>query len=164
MNTTTEDKAPQGLETLAQAIENHQAGEAVAAAPEAQAQAQAPTLAPELKAVFSNVAVGIFKAGRGLAAKRLPNLKQHVTDEMLEGPANALMPLVGGYLDRLAPLMNERPELAAFALSLLPVALGVLTAMSEADSKAKAAVLPSAGAPLMDGPVSAPAVAYATPA
>ena len=133
------------LEALAVSAENQQAIEkAEQAGQEGQGEPgqadAAPGIDPMIMSGLAMLPLWALKALRERIAKRLPEIREHWTDEALSGPANALPPLLTRYLQSLAPVLNENPELSMFVLSCLPLALGYFAASSmHAEKQAKEA-------------------------
>ncbi len=128
---------PSHLEALAASVD------AAAAATEAQpgqdasgaqAVAAAPAIDPAFMSGIAMLPLWALKALRDRIAKRLPEIREHWTDEALSGPANALPPLLMRYLASLAPVINENPELSVFFVSLVPLVMGYLAASSQHDA------------------------------
>lgn len=96
------------------------------------------------------VLLALAKLARAAIAKRLPEIREEWTDEDLAGPAAAAVPLLKKHMDKLMTLAGSSPEAAAFALSLIPLVLGVVNAMDRAEQRRKAeasTAAPGAAAP-----------------
>lgn len=111
-----------------------------------------------LEAGVSKVLLAFLKVGRTWAAKRLPELRDEWTDEMLQEPAAAAVPLIKKHLSFLMSVVGQSPEAAALAISLLPLAMGYIAALDKHEEAAKNGTrLPASGpavlkAVAVDGP------------
>ena len=147
---TTTDK-PTGLDALAdEAAMIGVVTEKPAAPPQEDIDAEKSMAAVE--AGFQAVLLGLLKIGRAFVAKHLPEIQEEWTDEALAAPTVTAMPLVRKHLAGLMQIVGSSPELAAFAISLIPLGLGVITAMDKASKRQQQApaapepeVLPATG-------------------
>lgn len=105
-----------------------------AAAAEAAQAAQAMQL---VEAGMVQVVAALLKMGRAWIAKRLPEIRDEWTDETLAAPAAAAVPLLRKHMERLMQLAGSSPEAAAFAISCLPLAMGIVNAMDRASAREK---------------------------
>lgn len=105
-----------------------------AAAAEAQQSAQVMQM---VEAGMVQVVLAALKLGRAWMAKRLPEIRDEWTDEALSAPAAAAVPLLRKHLERLMQLAGSSPEAAAFAITCLPLAMGIVTAMDKAAEREK---------------------------
>lgn len=92
-----------------------------------------------IEAGFQSVLFGLLKIGRAWVAARLPEINDEWTDEALQAPASAAMPLVKKHLAGIMQMVGSSPELAALVFSCVPLALGVVTAMDKADTRRRLA-------------------------
>lgn len=113
-----------------------QTGPAVDPADAAQAE-QAAQAMQMVEAGMVQVVLAALKLGRAWLAKRLPEIRDEWTDEALAAPAAAAVPLLRKHLERLMQLAGSSPEAAAFAITCLPLAMGVVTAMDKAAEREK---------------------------
>lgn len=106
--------------------------------PAAAAQAEQAAAAMQMvEAGMVQVVLAALKLGRAWLAKRLPEIREEWTDEALAAPAAAAVPLLRKHLDKLMQLAGSSPEAAAFAITCLPLAMGVVTAMDKAAEREK---------------------------
>lgn len=112
-------------------------------------QAQAAQAMAVLEAGMVQVVLAALKLGRAWIAKRLPEIRDEWTDEALTAPAAAAVPLLRTHMEKLMQLAGSSPEAAAFAITCLPLAMGIVTAMDKAEQREKreaaAAQLAAAG-------------------
>ena len=116
------------LESMAQAVaagttENTDSQTQDAAAVEAADQMH------KLMAGIGVFSFKVFKALRQRAARNLPELLEHVTDADLQGPADALPPVLQKHLAKLTPLMGQYPEELMLLLSFVPLGMGYMAAV-----------------------------------
>lgn len=116
----------------------------------------------KLEAMAASVLVGLLKLARQAIAKRLPEIREEWTDDKLDAPAQAAIPLMRKHMAKLMELAGSNPELALFVISCVPLGMGFMTAMDRAaereklEAKAKAAAAGPAAAdqpapPILDG-------------
>ena len=89
-----------------------------------------------LHAGMASVVLMALKVARAAIARRLPEIREEWPDDMLAAPAEAAVPLLRKHLDRLMTVVGTSPELAAFVMSLIPLALGAVTAIDKAQANA----------------------------
>lgn len=77
------------------------------------------------------VCFGALRAMRSSVAKRLPEINDEWTDEVLKGPPDALIPVLRRYAGALIELLGPHPELVALAFSLMPLVGGYMAAMAK---------------------------------
>lgn len=106
-----------------------------AAAAEAEQAAKTQAL---IEAGAAQIVLGLLKVARKFIAQQLPEIREEWTDEALQAPAQAAVPLLNKYLTKLMAIAGSSPEAAAFALSLLPLGLGIVNAMDKAAQNEKA--------------------------
>lgn len=99
--------------------------------------AQAAQAMQLIEAGMTQVVLAALKLGRAWLAKRLPEIRDEWTDEALSAPAAAAVPLLRNHMERLMQLAGSSPEAAAFAITCLPLAMGVVTAMDKAADREK---------------------------
>ena len=121
------------MEALAQEIEGQaQQAEADLAAADPAAQEEAANQAEamaQLEAGMVKLTLGAFKVGRSLLSRKLPELRDEWTDPVLQGPADALVPVLKRYLGSVMTRLGDKPELAVFAFSMLPLVFGYMDAL-----------------------------------
>ncbi len=105
-----------------------------AAGPEAQ---QAAMDMAKLEAGVTSVVLAALKLGRAWLEKRLPEIREEWTDDVLKEPAAAAVPLLFKHLGSLMQVIGKSPETAAFAMACFPLAMGVVTAMDKASEREK---------------------------
>ncbi|MGM9480311.1 hypothetical protein ACS5PN_03865 [Roseateles sp. NT4] len=108
-----------------------QADAAANEAQQAHEQAQADRQAEMLKAGMQHVLVGLLKTARTLIARRLPEIREHWSDAVLNGPAEAALPLLERHMGALMGLLGSSPELVALGLACLPLGLGYMQAVEQ---------------------------------
>jgi hypothetical protein len=111
-----------------------------AAQDEAQATAQ-------LDAAVSNLALGFLRAARSIVARRLPEIRDEWSDDVLRGPADALPPVMKRYAGQLSEWAQRFPDLIAFGVACMPMVMGYVAAveknaMTVQDVKARPAAAP----------------------
>lgn len=111
------------------------AGAAPGAAAPTQEQQQAAQAMAMLEAGMVQVVMAALKLGRAWIAKRLPEIREEWTDDALAAPAKAAVPLLRKHMEALMQLAGSSPEAAAFAISCLPLAMGMVTAMDRAGER-----------------------------
>jgi hypothetical protein len=70
----------------------------------------------------------LSKLGRGRLARGLPEIMDEWTDDALLAPCEASIPLIRKHMAFLLTTMGSSPELAMFAMSLLPLLFGLMSA------------------------------------
>lgn len=101
------------------------------AAQDAAADEAAKQEAQMLQAVSLGVSKIVFAALRALRstiARRMPEIIEEWPDEMLRAPADAAAPVLQRYMARLSELAGRNPELAMLIVSLVPMAMGFVSA------------------------------------
>lgn len=101
-------------------------------------QAAAAQAMANIEAGAKQVLLALAKMARAAIAKRLPEIREEWTDDALAAPAAAAVPLLKKHMEKLMMLAGSSPEAAAFALSLIPLVLGVVNAMDRAEQRRKA--------------------------
>ncbi|WP_462389409.1 hypothetical protein [Acidovorax sp. Q11] len=104
------------------------------AAQDAAADEAAAQEAQMLQAVSLGVAKIVFaglRAVRSAIAKSMPEIMEEWPDEVLRGPADAAAPVLQRYMTRLSELAGRNPELAMLVVSLVPLAMGYVTALDK---------------------------------
>jgi hypothetical protein len=135
---TTADKPaqPSGLDNLAGQAQVELAGGPIAApgAPDGQPvdSEEARRQQEQLEAGVQKVLVGLLKMARQAIAKRVPEIREEWTDEALEAPAAAAMPLVRKYMGKLFEKIGSDPELATFVVACIPLGMGLYDAFDRA--------------------------------
>lgn len=141
-NTTTEPTSPlEGLAAEADTLtQPPPLGEGVTDADVAE-RAKQEQEAEGLKQVEA-MAVGVvfmaMKFGRGALAKKLPEVNETIPDNTLGGSAHAALPLMKKHLSKLMESAAKSPELAALLLGLMPIAMGLVEAVSLHEKRAAA--------------------------
>lgn len=165
MNTETKDTT--GLDNLAaqaSASMEQPIGQGTtdldAANPAGQPSVQiSPEKMQQIEAAVSQVILGLLKVARAAIAKRLPEIREEWPDEILQAPAQAAVPLIRKHMEKAMLLIGSSPELAMFAITLVPLGMGVFSAIDRASEREKQAALEpvpeSKAAPLEGGGQSA---------
>jgi len=109
-------------------------GEAAAAAAEQAAQgeaerAQESELLDKLQRGTVSVMVGLLRAVRARISIKLPEIKDEWTDEVLQAPGAALVPVLKRYASSVMDLLGANPELAGLAIACAPLAMGYVAAV-----------------------------------
>ena len=104
---------------------------------EQQQQAEANAAMAHMGRVVEKMALGLFRALRTKIARDMPEILEEWPDALLEGPAEALPPVVQRYVGFLFKVIDKAPELGVFLFSLLPLVQGYFAA---ADRQAKRTV------------------------
>lgn len=121
------------LEALAAGIDLDNADGSPAALPgqSAEASEDAKNQAA-LDAVMNGlglIALGLFKALRKRAARNTPEVLEYITDEMLQGPVDALPPVIQKHMAKLSPIMGMYPEECLLVMSVLPIGFAYVSAL-----------------------------------
>lgn len=129
------------LEDLAKGFENDDLRPPVS--PEEQAAldeqaAQHGQAMAAMQAAMAKMSLGIFKMTRAIVARRLPEIRDEWTDPVLQGPADALIPLAQRYAGTLFAKLGDKPELAVFCLSLVPLTFGYMDALERHEKAVEA--------------------------
>lgn len=82
-----------------------------------------------LDAAVSALALGILRTMRTLIARRLPEIKDEWTDDVLRAPADALPPVMRRYAGQVSEWAARFPELVALGVSAMPMAMGYMAAV-----------------------------------
>lgn len=106
------------------------------AAAEQQAQAMAA-----IESGAASVLFALFKVARSLIARQLPEIMDEWTDAILKEPAKAAIPLVKKHLEKVMQVLGSNPELAVFAMSLIPLGMGYVAALERHDKTPPADVV-----------------------
>lgn len=93
-----------------------------------------------VEAGMQAVVFAVFKMGRAVIARRLPEIRDEWTDPALEAPSAAAIPLLRKHMESLMQLAGSSPEAAAFVIALVPLGLGVVNAMDKAAANASRTV------------------------
>jgi hypothetical protein len=128
-----EAPADDPLSRLADAVDGDAAQEAVDSMPP---EPEAPALPPELVAGIARIPLFLLRALRSNIGKRIPEIHDEWTDDVLQGPADAVPPIIIKYAARLAPALGAYPEEAVLLLSTVPLFLGYMAASGRHESKA----------------------------
>lgn len=110
-------------------------------------EAAAAAAMAKLEAGVSKVMLALLKAGRAWACKKLPELREEWTDELLQEPADAAIPLIKKHLSFLMQAVGQSPEAAALALSVLPLVMGYVNAIDRHEAAVKAGRVTAAPPP-----------------
>lgn len=155
INATDKHEQPSGLEALAGQAQAELTTTAPAApgAPGAQPvdDAEAKRQQAVLEAGVQQVLLGLLKLARQALAKRLPEIREEWTDEALQAPAAAAIPLVRKYLGKLMEKVGSNPELSTFVVACIPLGMGLYNAFDRAQlrlAKDKHQGGPPAAAPI----------------
>lgn len=136
MNAPDKAAQPSGLDALAGQAQAELASTAPAApgAPGAQPvdDEEARKQQAVLEAGVQQVLLGLLKLARQAIAKRLPEIREEWTDEALQAPAAAAIPLVRKYLGKLMEKVGSDPELATFVVACIPLGMGLYNAFDRA--------------------------------
>jgi hypothetical protein len=143
VTTVQSGSVPTGLDAD---LHDFEAGSAAEATPDqAAADAEADAAMKAIEAGAAKVVLGLLKAARAWLAKRLPEIREEWPDEVLQGPADAAVPLLRKHMQALMQIAGANPELAVFCLSLVPLVMGWLAAEDKASQRL--ATEQGAGAP-----------------
>lgn len=123
------------LAVIAATADTQASAEAQAGAPGQEAKAEAPSLPPEILAGMKLIPLACLRMLRTRIAKSTPEILAHWTDDVLDGPAAAVPPLLMRYAERWAPVLGANPELTLFAISCVPLGMGYIAASGEAEAK-----------------------------
>ena len=130
-----DDEAPDPLDTLANQAEQLSSAPPIGEELSAQQQAEADQAAQQEAQAMQMLEAGtvrvlhfLAKAGRGRIAKNLPEINDEWTDDALLAPCEASIPLIRKHMALMLTLVGTSPEMAMFALSLLPLLFGLMNA------------------------------------
>lgn len=126
------------LETLAAGVEQTASADAAQQGGAGQGQgeeAAAPAFPPAIVAGVALLPVWGLRLLRERIARTLPEIRNHWTDEAIQGPGEAAAPLLLRYMDRLAPFAQAYPEATLLVVACLPLGLGYVAALEEHDAK-----------------------------
>lgn len=105
---------------------------------QAQQQAEADEAAQQEAAMLQQVSLGIsrivfagLRAVRSAIAKSMPEIMEEWPDDVLRGPADAAAPVLQRYMTRITELAGRNPEVAMLVISLVPLAMGYVTALEK---------------------------------
>ena len=104
---------------------------------EAQEQQAAQAMAM-LEAGTTRVILYGLQWTRAKIGKDLPEIHDEWTDETLQRPAEAVIPLIRKHMESLLVLVGTSPELAVFAMSLIPLLMGLMSATEKHEAKLRA--------------------------
>jgi hypothetical protein len=137
MNTKTTPPAAGCLEALAIEAENlgdtSQGQASQGPTPEEMNEQQAMEM---VEKGMQAVVFAVFKMGRAVIARKLPEIRGEWTDDALMAPSQAAIPLLRKHLDTLMQIAGSSPEAAAFVIALVPLGMGVVNAMDKAAANA----------------------------
>lgn len=125
------------LSAKAAAFESEQESDPAQDRANAEAQAQAEAINAKLEAGVIQVVYGLLKVARTWLAKSLPEIRDEWTDDVLKAPAEAAVPLIQKHMAAMMQVIGSSPEAALMAFALLPMGLGVISAMDKADQREK---------------------------
>ena len=118
------------MESLAQEIEYAAAAEQPQDPEAEQASEQEAQALRQLDVGMAKLTMGLFKVLRAVLSRQLPELRDEWTDSVLQAPADALVPVLKKYLASLMERLAENPELAVFAMTILPLVMGYMDALA----------------------------------
>lgn len=147
-----------GLEALAsQAQQDLQAlpGAPDGAAPGAVPDPEAARQQAALEEGVQKVLLGLLKMARAAIAKRLPEIREEWTDDVLQAPVDAGVPLLRKHMGRLMEKIGSDPELAVFVVACIPLGMGLYTAYERAEARL-ATARPTEGSPPAAPPDGSP--------
>lgn len=103
-----------------------------------QQQAEADEAAQQEAQMLQAVSLGVSKivfaglrAVRSAIAKSMPEIIEEWPDDVLRGPADAAAPVLQRYMTRITELAGRNPEVAMLVISLVPLAMGYVTALEK---------------------------------
>lgn len=99
-------------------------GAADAQASEAQATAQ-------LDAAVAAVALGLLRTTRTVLVRKLPELRDEWSDDVLRMPADALPPVMKRYAGQISEWAARFPELMALGVACMPMLMGYMAAVEK---------------------------------
>lgn len=140
------DEPTNPLDALAAQAATLDSAQDVPAEPSQEDQQAAQAMAM-IESGMQSVVLALLKVGRAILAKRLPEIRDEWTDEALSAPAAAAVPLLRKHMETLMQLAGSSPEAAALAITCIPLAMGIVTAMEKADQREKADKLTKFEAP-----------------
>jgi len=106
-----------------------------------QAEAQQAQAMAAIEAGAAKVLYALFKIARSLIARQLPEILDEWSDAIIKEPATAAVPLLKKHLEKAMAVLGANPELAVFAMSLIPLGMGYITAMERHDKTPPADVV-----------------------
>jgi len=137
MNTKTTPPPAGGLEALAIEAENlGNTGQDQASQGPKEEEINEAEAMKMVEAGMHAVVFAVFKMGRAVVAKRMPEIRGEWTDAAIDAPARAAIPLLRKHMESLMQIAGSSPEAAAFVIACVPLALGVVNAMDKAQANA----------------------------
>lgn len=135
---TDTDEATTGrtsLDNIAAEGDGMEAAQAHAVSAPAASAEPAPSLPPEIIAGMKLIPLACLRMLRARIARSTPEILNHWTDDVIDGPASTFPPLLMRYAERWAPVLGSNPEITMFALSCVPLGMGYIAAGRENEAK-----------------------------
>lgn len=102
------------------------------AAPGAEAQQASEAQATaQLDAAVAAVALGLLRTTRAVLVRKLPELRDEWSDDVLRMPADALPPVMKRYAGQISEWAARFPELMALGVACLPMLMGYMAAVEK---------------------------------
>lgn len=105
------------------------------AGPEVQNDPQQAQALAAIEAGAAAVVLALFKVARSLIARHLPEIMDEWSDVVIKEPAKAAVPLIKKHMQKIMEVLGSNPELAVFAMSLVPLGMGYVAALERHDKK-----------------------------
>lgn len=138
MNKETKTTPLDALAAQAQAFESAPVdGAPGQPAPNTEQDAQDAQSMAMVEAGIVSVLTMALKVGRAWIARKLPEIKDEWPDDLLEAPAVAAVPLLKKHLEKFMHVVGANPLVAAFAVSCVPLIMGLFNAMQKAEQREK---------------------------
>lgn len=112
------------------AIEFEHSDGAGPAAPGAEPTDEAQATA-QLDAAVSAVALGLLRTTRTVLVRKMPELRDEWTDDVIRLPADALPAVMKRYAGQISEWAARFPELVALGVACVPMAMGYLAAVEK---------------------------------
>ena len=129
------EENPDPLDSLANQAEQLTAAPPTGEEPNQEEQAAADQAAQQEAQAMQMLEAGtvkvihyLLKWTRSRISKELPEIHDEWTDDVLLRPSEASIPLIRKYMQTLLVIVGSSPELAVFAMSLMPMIFGILAA------------------------------------
>lgn len=108
--------------------------------PPSQEDQQRDAAMAALEAGAAQVIFGLLKIVRGFIARKLPEIKDEWTDDLLKAPADAAVPLLREHMETAFQVLGANPQLAVLAMASFPLLMGWMAANERHEKNEKRTV------------------------
>ena len=159
MNDETQTTDPLDILAGQAAQLGHEAPQGMEPDPAAQAaQDEAAAKEMQMMAAMEHGTAKVFlflaKMGRSKVGQTLPEIHDEWTDPVLEAPSEALVQVVKSKMAFLIKAVGTSPEVTVFAITLLPVMMGLMSAQERHENNLRAVALAKQQGQTIDAQVS----------